>query len=75
MRHAPGKDPLIADDRATFELYDLRPTRPSSATSSALHPDVAARLQKRMRACHAPPPYRRMAYRPRRTGREFRLGA
>ena len=71
VRHAPGSDPLIADSRAVFELYDLSTDPAEQRNVASLHPDVAARLQKRMRASHAPPPYRRLAYRPRRTGGEF----
>ncbi|GAA4114108.1 arylsulfatase [Nocardioides fonticola] len=73
VRHAPGQDPSIPDSQAKFELYDLDSDRGELLDVSLLNPDVAARMQKRMRANHAPPPYARKAYRPRRTGREFRL--
>lgn len=73
MRHAPGDDPHVADARATFELYDLEADPAEQRDVVRLHPDVAARLQERMRASHAPPPYARKAYRPRRTGGELRL--
>jgi arylsulfatase A len=71
VRHAPGSDPLIPDSRAVFELYDLGSDPAEQVNVAGLNPDVAERLQKRMRASHAPPPYHRKAYRPRRTGGEF----
>jgi arylsulfatase A-like enzyme len=73
VRHAPGSDPHVADDRAIFELYDLTTDPAEQRSVAALHPDVAQRLQQQMRANHAPPPYRRLFYRPRRTGTELRL--
>ena len=73
VRHAPGDDPHVPDSQARFELYDLSTDPAETRDVSALHPDVAARLQRRMRASHAPPPYRRRVYRPRRTGGELRL--
>lgn len=75
VRHAPGQDPTVPDARARFELYDLEADRGELVDVSLLHPDVAARMQARMRASHAPPPYPRRAYRPRRTGDAFRLPA
>ena len=73
VRHAPGADPLVDDARARFELYDLEADPAETLDVSLLNADVATRLQERMRASHAPPPYQRRAYRPRRTGRELRL--
>ena len=73
VRHAPGSDPHVADERARFELYDLHTDPAETRDVSALHPVVSQRLQRRMRVMHAPPPYRRRVYRPRRTGGELRL--
>ncbi len=74
VRHAPGADPAIADRRARFELYDLEADPAETRDVSALHPDVTSRLQRLMRASHAPAPYRRRPYRPRRNRHGFRLG-
>lgn len=73
VRHAPGTDPHVADSRAKFELYDLEADPAETLDVALRHPAVAKRLQKRMRASHAPPPYQRKPYRPRRTGDAFKL--
>ena len=73
VRHAPGDDPLVADEQAVLELYDLEADPGETTDVAAQHPDVVARFQRRMRASHLPEPKPRRPYRPRRTGGELRL--
>lgn len=73
VRHAPGDDPATPDTRAKFELYDLESDPAETRDVSLLHPDIAADLQRQMRQRHAPMPFKRKPYRPRRTGGELRL--
>ncbi|MDO9454643.1 sulfatase-like hydrolase/transferase [Nocardioides sp.] len=72
VRHAPGDDPHVADRLAKLELYDLTKDRSERHDVARQHPDVARRMQRLLRASHAPAPYARQAYRPRRTHGEWR---
>jgi arylsulfatase A-like enzyme len=73
VRHAVGKDPLIPDAQADFELYDLKTDPTESVNIAHLQPDVSHRLESRMRASHSAKPTVRKRYRARRTGGEFIL--
>ena len=71
VRYAPGTDPTAPDEDWTTELYDLRSDPAEASDLAAERPDVAARLVALIRAAHAPEPYKRRRYRPRRTHTGF----
>jgi arylsulfatase A len=66
VRYAPGRSPDAPDDEWTVELYDLANDRSETHDMAQAAPDVTARLLGLIRAAHAPQPYARAPYTPRR---------
>lgn len=66
IRYAPGTDPEAPDDQWQFELYDLSSDPGELVNLAPLHPDVRAEIETIMKASHAPQPYARAPYQPKR---------